>query len=78
MDRFTPSFAHQQIGDGLIDNTGQYRTGGVKPAQDDDDNDDRVYLEPFSIENKIEELFCQCREILRRRIFITMRYFCRN
>jgi len=63
MDRFTPSFAkqlHKQIGDGLIDNAGQYRTVGAKPVQDDDDG--HVYLDPFLIEDEIVELFRQCQE----------------
>ncbi|CAG8672362.1 5645_t:CDS:1 [Ambispora leptoticha] len=60
MDRFTPLLAqqlHQQIGNGLIDNAGQYRTRYVMAAQEN-----YVYLAPNLIENRIEELFRQCRE----------------
>ncbi|RIA83686.1 fido domain-containing protein [Glomus cerebriforme] len=60
MDRFTPLLArrlHQQIGNGLIDNAGRYRTRYVMAAQEN-----YVYLAPNLIENRIEELFLQCRE----------------
>jgi len=60
IDRFTPSFAqqlHQQIGDGLISNAGQYRTRYVMAAQEN-----YVYMAPDLIEDKMNELFRQCRE----------------
>ncbi|CAG8581523.1 26030_t:CDS:2 [Dentiscutata erythropus] len=60
IDRFTPSFAqqlHRQIGNELISNAGQYRTWYVMAAQDN-----YVYMAPDLIEDKMNELFCQCRE----------------
>ncbi|CAG8837312.1 27394_t:CDS:2, partial [Gigaspora margarita] len=63
-NQFTPSFAqqlHRQIGDGLISNSGQYRTRYVMAAQDN-----FVYMRPDLIENKMEELFRQCREKFER------------
>ncbi|CAG8775639.1 18902_t:CDS:1, partial [Acaulospora morrowiae] len=64
VDRFTPLFAkqlHQQVGKGLIENAGQYRTRYVMASQDN-----FVYLAPNMIENKMEVLFRQCRENFRR------------
>ncbi|CAG8572393.1 4950_t:CDS:1 [Funneliformis caledonium] len=64
MDRFTPLLTqqlHKQIGKGLIDNVGQYRTQYVMAAQDN-----YVYLAPNLIKDKIEELFRQCRENFQR------------
>ncbi|CAI2189962.1 10384_t:CDS:1 [Funneliformis geosporum] len=60
VNRFTPMFAkqlHQQVGNGLIDNVGQYRTQYVMASQDN-----FVYLAPNLIENKMEVLFRHCRE----------------
>jgi fido (protein-threonine AMPylation protein) len=57
---FTPLLAkqlHQRVGDGLIEDAGQYRTRYVMAAQDN-----YVYLAPDLIENRIEKLFHQCRE----------------
>ncbi|PKC53643.1 hypothetical protein RhiirA1_509952 [Rhizophagus irregularis] len=64
IDCFTPLLAkqlHQQVGNGLIDNAGQYRTRYVMSAQDN-----YVYLAPNLIENKMEVLFRQCRQNFRR------------
>ncbi|KAF0436862.1 Fic-domain-containing protein [Gigaspora margarita] len=60
IDQFTPSFAqqlHRQIGNELISNAGQYRTRHVMAAQEN-----YVYMAPDLIEDKMNELFCQCRE----------------
>ncbi|CAG8552865.1 11876_t:CDS:2 [Dentiscutata heterogama] len=60
IDQFTPSFAqqlHRQIGNELISNAGQYRTRHVMAAQEN-----YVYMAPNLIEDKMNELFCQCRE----------------
>ncbi|CAI2178921.1 10168_t:CDS:2 [Funneliformis geosporum] len=59
MDRFTPLLAqqlHQQVGNGLIDNAGRYRTRYVMAAQEN-----YVYLAPNLIGDRMEELFRQCR-----------------
>ncbi|RHZ44021.1 hypothetical protein Glove_772g5 [Diversispora epigaea] len=64
IEHFTPSFAqqlHLQIGNGLINNAGQYRTRFVMAAQDN-----LVYLTPDLIENRMNELFRQCREKFER------------
>ncbi|CAG8663641.1 fido domain-containing protein [Gigaspora rosea] len=60
IDRFTPSFAlqlHRQIGNELISNAGQYRTRHVMAAQEN-----YVYMAPDLIEDKMNELFCQCKD----------------
>ncbi|CAG8513678.1 764_t:CDS:2 [Scutellospora calospora] len=58
--KFTPSFAqqlHRQIGNELINNAGQYRTRHVMAAQEN-----HVYIALDLIEDKMNELFCQCRQ----------------
>ncbi|CAB4487498.1 Fic-domain-containing protein [Rhizophagus irregularis] len=60
IDHFTPLLAqqlHQQIGNGLIENAGLYRTQYVMAAQEN-----YVYLAPNLIEDRMEELFRQCQE----------------
>ncbi|CAG8687642.1 3528_t:CDS:2 [Cetraspora pellucida] len=60
IDRFTPEFAkqlHRQIGNGLIKDAGQYRTQFVMAAQDN-----FVYMAPDFINDRMDELFRQCRE----------------
>ncbi|CAI2174053.1 13050_t:CDS:2 [Funneliformis geosporum] len=47
---------HQQVGNGLIDNAGRYRTRYVMAAQEN-----YVYLAPNLIGDRMEELFRQCR-----------------
>ncbi|CAG8533146.1 158_t:CDS:1 [Diversispora eburnea] len=64
IEYFTPSFAqqlHRQIGNGLINNAGQYRTRFVMTAQDN-----LMYLAPDLIENRMNELLRQCREKFER------------
>ncbi|CAI2165710.1 8291_t:CDS:1 [Funneliformis geosporum] len=59
MDCFTPLLAqhlHKRVGNGLIENAGRYRTRYVMAAQEN-----YVYLAHYLIENRIEELFHQCR-----------------
>ncbi|CAI2179290.1 8195_t:CDS:1 [Funneliformis geosporum] len=64
MRRFTPLLArnlHKQVGKGIIDNAGQYRTIDVMSEQDN-----FVYLAPNLIKDKIEVLFRQCRKNFER------------
>ena len=62
IDQFTPSFVfaqqlHRKIGNELIRNAGRYRTRHVMATQEN-----YVYMAPDLIEDKMDELFRQCRE----------------
>ncbi|CAJ0888371.1 126_t:CDS:1 [Entrophospora sp. SA101] len=64
IDNFTPLLAqqlHQQIGNGLIENAGQYRTQYVMAAQEN-----YIYLAPDLIKDKMNKVFHQCQEKFRR------------
>jgi fido (protein-threonine AMPylation protein) len=60
IDDFTPLLAqklNQHICNGLIDDAGQYRIKYVMAAQEN-----FVYMAPYLIEDRMNELFRQCRE----------------
>ncbi|CAG8613824.1 753_t:CDS:2 [Paraglomus brasilianum] len=66
IDQFTPSFVfaqqlHRKIGNELIRNAGRYRTRHVMATQEN-----YVYVAPDLIEDKMDELFRQCREEFER------------
>ncbi|PKY57292.1 hypothetical protein RhiirA4_549595 [Rhizophagus irregularis] len=64
IDNFTPLLAkqlNQHICNGLIDDAGQYRIKYVMPAQEN-----FVYMSPYLIEDRMNELFRQCREKFKK------------
>ncbi|POG58841.1 hypothetical protein GLOIN_2v1820311 [Rhizophagus irregularis DAOM 181602=DAOM 197198] len=64
IDNFTPLLAkqlNQHICNVLIDDAGQYRIKYVMPAQEN-----FVYMSPYLIEDRMNELFRQCREKFKK------------